>query len=153
MLSYQIPMREPIIMVMVDIDINCETNDQQDRQRNDTGIRYSNTTTEMIKSCIQKSDDLKLTVELVPPGCHRRNAAKEAILHFHNALAGTSDDFLPSLWDHLFAQTRISLNLLCQSNATPTVSAYAHLNGPFNYNKMPLAPMGCEAQIHEKTVK
>lgn len=102
-------------------------------------------------------DDLKLTVELVPPGCHRRSAAKEAIhnfkSHFHNALAGTSDDFLPSLWDHLFAQTRISLNLLCQSNATPTVSAYAHLNGPFNDHKMPLAPMGFEAQIHEKTVK
>ena len=33
----------------------------------------------------------------------------------------------------------------------PTVSAYAHLSGPFDYNKMPLAPMGCEVQIHEKT--
>ena len=28
---------------------------------------------------------------------------------------------------------------------------YAYLSGPFNYNKMPLAPMGCAAQIHEKT--
>ena len=35
-------------------------------------------------------------------------------------------------------------------DATPTVSAYAHLSGPFDYNKMPLAPMGCEVQIHEK---
>jgi hypothetical protein len=43
--------------------------------------------------------------------------------------------------------------LLRQSNATPTVSAYAHLSGPFDYNKMPLAPMGCEVQIHEKTDK
>jgi hypothetical protein len=33
------------------------------------------------------------------------------------------------------------------------VSAYAHLSGPFNYNKMPLAPMGCEAHVHEKTNK
>jgi len=33
------------------------------------------------------------------------------------------------------------------------VSAYAHLSGPFDYNKMPLAPMGCEAQVHEKTDK
>eukprot|EP00804_Cyclotella_cryptica_P028989 CCRYP_012408-RA/>CCRYP_012408-RA protein AED:0.21 eAED:0.21 QI:0/0/0/1/1/1/2/0/880 len=55
------------------------------------------------------------------------------------------------LWDKLLPQTEITLNLLCQSNATPTVSAYAHLNGPFDYNKMPLAPMGCNAQIHEKT--
>jgi hypothetical protein len=29
-----------------------------------------------------------------------------------------------------------------QYNAMPTVSAYAHLNGPFNYNKMLLAPIG-----------
>ena len=29
----------------------------------------------------------------------------------------------------------------------------AHLSGPFDYNKMPLAPMGCEAQVHEKTDK
>jgi hypothetical protein len=33
----------------------------------------------------------------------------------------------------------------------PTVSAYAHLNGPFDYNKMPLAHMGCEVQVHEKS--
>ncbi len=33
----------------------------------------------------------------------------------------------------------------------PTVSAYAHLNGPFDYNKMLLAPMGCEVHVHEKS--
>ena len=47
-------------------------------------------------------------------------------------------------------QTEITVNLLRQSNATPTVLAYAHLSGPFDYNKMPLAPMGCAVQIHEK---
>ncbi len=31
--------------------------------------------------------------------------------------------------------------------------AYAHLSGPFDYNKMPLALMGCKAQVHEKTDK
>ena len=51
------------------------------------------------------------------------------------------------------AQTEITLNLLRQSNATPTVSAHAHLSGPFDYNKMPLAPMGCGAQVHKKTDK
>jgi hypothetical protein len=54
------------------------------------------------------------------------------------------------LWDKLLPQTKITLNLLRQSNATPTISAYAHLNGPFDYNKMPLAPMGCNVQVHEK---
>ena len=45
----------------------------------------------------------------------------------------------------------ITINLIRQSNATPNVLAYAHLRGPFDYNKMLLAPMGCEAQVHEKT--
>ncbi len=31
-----------------------------------------------------------------------------------------------------------------------TVSAYQYVNGPFNYNKMPLGPMGCAVQIHER---
>ncbi len=45
------------------------------------------------------------------------------------------------------------INLIRQSNATPTVLAYVHLSRPFDYNKMPLAPMGCKAQVHEKTNK
>jgi hypothetical protein len=96
----------------------------------------------------------KFTLELVPPGCHRRNAAEVAIpnfkAHFFSVLAGTAESFPPSLWDRLLPQTEITLNLLRQSNSTPTVSAYEHLCGPFDYNKMHLAPMGCEVQIHKK---
>ena len=44
------------------------------------------------------------------------------------------------------------LNLLWQSNSRPAVSAFALLAGPFNYNKMPLAPMGCEVQVHKKRI-
>eukprot|EP00804_Cyclotella_cryptica_P026381 CCRYP_007674-RA/>CCRYP_007674-RA protein AED:0.46 eAED:0.59 QI:0/0/0/1/0/0/2/0/127 len=55
------------------------------------------------------------------------------------------------LWDRLLPQAEITINLLRQSNATPLISAYAHLNGPFDYNKMPLAPMGCNVQVHEKS--
>jgi hypothetical protein len=73
--------------------------------------------------------------------------------HFLSILAGVANNFLPNLWDWLLPQTKIMINLIRQSNATPNVSAYAHLSGPFNYNKMPLAPMECEAQAHEKTDK
>jgi hypothetical protein len=94
-------------------------------------------------------------LELVPPGCHQRNTAEVAIRNFKtqfpSALAGVADGFPPSLWDCLLPQTEITLNLLCQPNATPKVSAYAHLNGPFDYNKMPLAPMGCAVQVHKKS--
>ena len=102
-------------------------------------------------------DEYHLTMELVPPGCHRRNAAGVAIqnskAHFLNVLAGVAHDFPMQLWDRLLPQTEITLNLLRQSTATPTVSAYAHFSGLFNYNKMPLVPMGCAAQVHEKTDK
>jgi hypothetical protein len=96
-------------------------------------------------------------MELVPPGCHRQNAAKVAIRNFKahllSILAGVANNFPPNLWDWLLPQTEITINLIRQSNTTPNILAYAHLSGPFNYNKMPLAPMGCEAQVHEKTNK
>ncbi len=99
----------------------------------------------------------KMNMELVPPGCHRQNTAEVAICsfksHFLSVLAGVANDFPQHLWAWLLLQTEITLNLIWQSNATPTVSANAHLSGPFDYNKTPLAPMGCEAQIHEKTDK
>jgi hypothetical protein len=99
----------------------------------------------------------KLKMELVPPGCHQQNAAEVAIhnfkTHFLIVLAGVAENFPDNLCDRLLPQTEITLNLLRQSNATPNVSAYAHLSGPFDYSKMPLAPMGCAAQIHKKSDK
>ncbi|KAL7478366.1 hypothetical protein ACHAW6_004132, partial [Cyclotella cf. meneghiniana] len=58
-----------------------------------------------------------------------------------------------NLWDRLLPQTEITMNLLQQSNCTPMVLVYAHPAGPFDYNKMLLAPMGCEVQVHGKTGK
>jgi hypothetical protein len=96
-------------------------------------------------------------MELVPPGCHRHNAAEVAIrnfkAHFLSVLAGVADNFPPNFWDWLLPQTEIRINLIQQSNTTPNILAYTHLSRPFYYNKMPLAPMGCEAQVHEKTDK
>ena len=162
-------------MVMVEIDSNAILVEPMNSKKDTEMIRaydalvlrlkragivpkkhvLDNEVSEAMKNHIR--DDLNFAMELVPPGCHRRNAAEVAIRnfksHFLSVLAGTADSFPPSLWDRLLPQTEVTLNLLRQSNATPTVSAYAHLSGPFDYNKMPLAPMGCEAQIHEKTDK
>ncbi|KAL7480879.1 hypothetical protein ACHAW6_008837 [Cyclotella cf. meneghiniana] len=92
-------------------------------------------------------DQYKFTLDLIPPGCHWCNVAEA---HFLSILMGTADNFPPSLWHKLLPQTEITLNLRSQCNTTPTVSAYAHLNGPFDYNKTPLATMGCEVQVHKK---
>jgi hypothetical protein len=96
-------------------------------------------------------------MELVPPGCHRHNATKVAIrnfkAHFLSILASVANNFPPNLWDQLLPQTKITMNLIQQSNSTSNILAYAHLSGPFDYNKMLLTPKGCEAQVHEKTNK
>ena len=102
-------------------------------------------------------DEYKMKLELALPGCHRRNAAEVAIRNFKtnflSVLAGTSTSFPPTLWDELPPQAEVTVNLLRQFNAAPNVSAYAKLSGPSDYNKTSLAPMRCEAQVHEKTDK
>ena len=86
-------------------------------------------------------------LELVPPYCHRRNVAEVAIknfkAHFISILAGADPDFPMYLWDKLLPQAELTLNLLRQSNANPRVSAHAHLFEPFDFNRFPLAPLGC----------
>eukprot|EP00804_Cyclotella_cryptica_P022723 CCRYP_012524-RA/>CCRYP_012524-RA protein AED:0.42 eAED:0.42 QI:0/-1/0/1/-1/1/1/0/157 len=93
-------------------------------------------------------DKYRMQYELAPPGCRRRNANEVAIrnfkCHFLSILAGVADDFPLQLWDKLLPQTKITLNLLCQSNATPTIFTYAHLCGPFDYNKMPQCSIGLQ---------
>ena len=163
------------IMVMVEIDSNAILVEPMKSRKDAEMIRaynvlmvrlrragiivkkhvLDNEVSENMKNHIR--DNYKLEMELVPPGCHRRNAAEVAIrnfkAHFLSILAGTATDFPISLWDRLLPQAEVTVNLIRQSNTTPTVSAYAHLCGPFDYNKMPLAPMGCDVQIHEKKDK
>ncbi len=93
------------------------------------------------------------TIQLVPPDNHRRNLAERAIptfkCHFKAILAGVDDSFPMRLWDKLLPQTILTLNLLRQSNVAPMVSAYQYVHGNFDYNKTPLAPLGCAVQLYE----
>ena len=98
--------------------------------------------------------DNKCRVELTPADQHRRNAAERAIQtfkgHFISVLAGVADGFPINQWDELLPQTILTLNLLRQSNVAPNISAWAYHHGSFDYNRMPLAPMGCAVQFHIK---
>ena len=93
-------------------------------------------------------------LEVVTPNCHRRNIAEAAIKNFKNhfisILSGIDPNFPLKLWDKLLLQTKLTLNLLRQSTAAPTISAQAHVFGNFDFNRMPLAPMRCAVQIHEE---
>ena len=114
-----------------------------------------NEVSEMLKPLIR--EEYKMELELVPLGAHRRNAEEVSIRNFKSylisILEGVVDDFPKEIWDRLLPQAEVTINLLCQSNATPTVSAYTHMSGPLDYNKMPLAPLGCQVQVHKKTDK
>ncbi len=69
---------------------------------------------------------------------------------FYSVLAGVTDGFPINQWDELLPQTIFNLNLLRQSNVAPNISAYAYHLGSFDYNHMPIAPMGCAVQFHIK---
>ena len=101
------------------------------------------------------TSDWGIKFQLVPPHIHRRNAAERAIrtfkAHFLSILAGIAHDYPKHCWDLLLPQTVITLNLLRQSKANPTMSAYECMHGPFDYNATPLGPLGCPVFIHKKT--
>jgi hypothetical protein len=99
----------------------------------------------------------KCRVELTPADMHRRNAAERAIQTFKgrfiSVLSGVPNSFPINQWDELLPQTVLTLNLLRQSNVVPNISAWAYHNGSFDYNRIPIAPMGCEVQFHIKPAR
>ena len=91
--------------------------------------------------------------ELVPSNQHRRNIAERAIqtakAHIISGFSGLPANFPMQLWCYMIPQMELTLNMLRRSNITPNVSASEHLYGPHNYNRQPLAPLGCEVQVYE----
>ncbi len=87
------------------------------------------------------------------PHNHRVNAEEQAIQMFKDgfiaALATMDSKFPLQLWDQLTPQIQDTLNLLRVSCIDPTKSAYEILNGPYNWNRYPLAPHGCKAIVYE----
>jgi hypothetical protein len=92
--------------------------------------------------------------QLVPPHCHRRNAAERAIRTFkENFVVGLSSvdrSFPLHLGDRLLPQAEITLNLLRTSGLHPQFSAAAHFHGLVDYNKTAFDPPGCKIIAQEK---
>ena len=93
-------------------------------------------------------------MQMLPPDTHRRNLAERAIHifknHFIAILSGVDPRFPISLWSKLIPQAVLMLNLVRPANACPNVLAYAYMHGQFNYNAMPLGPLGCAVQLYVK---
>jgi hypothetical protein len=96
-------------------------------------------------------------IQLVPPDTHQRNLAERAIQtfknHFKAIIQGLDKTFPMKLWDKLLPQTILILNLLRQSNTIPIVLAHQYVHGQFDYNAMPLAPLGCTVQMYKAPTK
>jgi hypothetical protein len=84
--------------------------------------------------------------QLVPPHCHRRNAAERAMRafkeHFVTGLSSVEPPFPLHLWDRLLTQTEITLNHLRTLILHPQLSVAAHFHGLVYYNKTTFAPPG-----------
>ena len=96
----------------------------------------------------------KIKYQIVLPHNHRQDYAKNAINsfkdHFIAGLTSMNKFFPLKLWCRLLPHAQDSLNLLCQSRVNPHLSAYADLNGAFDYNATPMLQPGLKVIIHEK---
>ena len=114
-------------------------------------ILYNEVSTDLIEFL---ETDEKITVQLAPTGCHRRNAAERAIRtlknHFIAGLCTAHRNFPLKKWDSLLRQAVITLNLLCTYFIYPKLSAHSLLNGPYDFNATPMAPPGSKILVHKK---
>ena len=91
--------------------------------------------------------------QLVEPRNHRAKAAERAIqtfkAHFIAGLCTTDANFPTQLWDYMVLQAQDTLNMLRTARCDTTKSAYEVLEGPFQFDKVLLAPPGTKAIIYD----
>jgi hypothetical protein len=102
--------------------------------------RLDNEATSALQYFLVASD---IAFQLAPPHINRRNAAERAIRTFNNhliaGLCSTNPSFPLNIWDKLLPQCLVTLNLLRRSRINPQLSAQAHINSSFDFNRTPLA--------------
>ncbi len=109
-----------------------------------------NQATKHIKQFLSEND---CKLQLMEPHNHRVNAAECAIQTFRDAfiaaLATTDVGFPLQLWDKLTPQVQTCLNLMRCSRIDPSKSAHETLYGPYDWNRYPMAPLGCKAVVYK----
>jgi hypothetical protein len=92
------------------------------------------------------------TKQLVPPRNHRSNAAERAIqtakCHLISGLCTTPTNFPLPIWDKLIPQAELTLNLMRGSRMNPKLSAWAQFDGPYDFNRTPIAPPGMNVLVY-----
>jgi hypothetical protein len=91
--------------------------------------------------------------QLVPPHCHRCNAAERAIRtfkeHFVTGLSSVDPTFPLHLWDRLLPQAEITLNILRTSRLHPQLSGAAHFTASWITTTQPLLRQDAKS-LHTK---
>ena len=109
---------------------------------------------EASKIMIRAIEERKLEYQLASPHDHRLNPAERAIQtwknHFISNLHGCDSAFPAYKWCEIMKQCEMTLNMLRPSRINPKMSAYTQLNGLYDYNRTPLAPLGTKAFVHER---
>jgi hypothetical protein len=94
-----------------------------------------------------------IPIQFFPAGNHRSNAAERAVRsvkeHFTAMLATTDPEFPLLDWDLLLPQAEITVNLLRPATVDPTVSAWDHMRGAYDFNAYPFGPPGCKVVVYE----
>ena len=90
--------------------------------------------------------------KLAPPHIHHHNAAEHAIRTFKNhsivGLCTTDKLFAMHLWFWLVQQAEITMNPLRTSPLNPLLEAHAQVDGLYDFNARPLAPLGTKCIVH-----
>ena len=110
-----------------------------------------NETSKMLEHAFTKAE---INWQYVPAYSHRANQAERAIHtfknHFKTGLATCDPHFPSDQWDLLLHQAEMTLNMLRSARCNPKLSAYAYLNGEFDFNATPLAPPGTKCVVQLK---
>ncbi|OEU19979.1 hypothetical protein FRACYDRAFT_182300, partial [Fragilariopsis cylindrus CCMP1102] len=98
--------------------------------------------------------ELNLDYQIVSPGDHRLNHAERAIQTFKSKLIafreGADPSFPKNCWDLFIKQTVLAMNLMRPSRINPLISAYTLVHGEFDFNRTPMAPVGCKVIVHDR---
>ena len=107
-----------------------------------------NECSKVIKAFILKK---KFKIHLVEPHNHRVNATKAAVkaakCHVVSGLATVDILFPLRLWCKFIPQMEMTMNMLRTSRPDSKISAYKDMEGAFDWNRTPLAPLGSKATV------
>ena len=109
---------------------------------------------EISAELIKAIEDEHLEYQIASPGDHRLNHAERAIQTFKSKLIsfreGADPNFPKNCWDLFIPQTILALNLMRPSRTNPLISAYTQVHGEFDFNRTPIAPVGCKVIVHDR---